>query len=552
MACAIVPPLKRVCVITPPERLNARQLCDVFRVAERWLALNREPVNAINVYPVPDGDTGTNMLLTLRASLAAAESSDGDGVGPFMRSMARGALLGARGNSGVILSQMIRGLADALDAVDEVDGRAMRDALDSASRVAYAAVSNPVEGTMLTVIREAAEAATIAYDADSTLSCVFDAAVEEARASVERTPSLLPQLAEAHVVDAGGLGVEVLLAGMRFGYRGDDLPEPMPTPVGAVELSSVQHEGHGYCTEFVVTGGELDRSALLRTLADAGGESLVVVGDASALHVHVHIDDPGPALSAGASSGALEAVKVENMQAQHDLWAAGHEVSEPEAPEALPELGLVVVAQGAGAAATFRELGATEIVDGGPTANPSAGQLLAAARRAGRTHVFLLPNDSNVTMAAEQAAAEEPGLITVIPTRSVAAGFGAALAYAPDGDQQAIAAEMRQQAEGIRTVEVTYAVRDTSADGVSVSAGDAIAMLDGTLVARSETLEDAMLQGLGRAVEGAELVTVYLGADAPPNASADVKRLILDAHDGLDVEVVDTGQPHYPYVLGVE
>ena len=208
--------------------------------------------------------------------------------------------------------------------------------------------------------------------------------------------------------------------------------------------------------------------------------------------------------------------------------------------------------QGAGAAAAFRELGATEIVDGGPTANPSAGQLLAAARRAGRNHVFLLPNDSNVTMAAEQAASEEPKLITVIPTRSVAAGFGAALAYAPDGDAQAIAAEMRQQARGIRTVEVTYAVRDTSVDGVSVSAGDAIAMLDGTLVARSETLEEAMLEGLGRAGGGAELVTVYLGADAPADASADVERLILGAHDGIEVEVVDTGQPHYPYILGVE
>ena len=319
--------------MAPPERLTARQLCDLFRVAEQWLALNREPVNAINVYPVPDGDTGTNMLLTLRASLQAAEPAADGAVGPFMQSLARGALLGARGNSGVILSQMLRGLADALDAVEDVDGAALRDALDSASRAAYGAVSEPVEGTMLTVMRDVAGAASTAPQPPA-LGQVLDAAVKEAHASVERTPALLPRLAEAGVVDAGGLGLAVLLAGMRFGHRGEELPEPMQTPAGAVDLSAVQHEGHGYCTEFVVIGGALDRDALTVALNAAGGESVLVVGDAEALHVHVHIDDPGPALSAGATAGALEAVKVENMQAQHEQWAAGHGAA---APAGLPE-----------------------------------------------------------------------------------------------------------------------------------------------------------------------------------------------------------------------
>ena len=539
----------------PPDRLDARQLLAVLRVAERWLELNREPVNAINVYPVPDGDTGTNMLLTWRAALEAAESAaDADAVGPLMASMAQGALLGARGNSGVILSQMIRGLADTLADADELDGPALCAALGSAARVAYDALSQPVEGTMLTVMREAAQAAEAAADggAPPTIEAVLDAAAEEAQASTDRTPTLLPRLAEAGVVDAGGLGVAVLLAGIRFGYRGEELPPPMATPAGAVALGAVEHHGHGYCTEYVVVGRGLDRHALAASLEAAGGESVLVVGDAEALHVHVHTEDPGPALSAGIGAGALESVKVDNMQRQHEQWAAGHEAGGAAAAAEPPAIGVVAVAQGDGIAAAFRDLGATRVVDGGPTANPSAGELLEAARGAGRDHVFILANDPNVVMAAEQAAAEEPALITVIPSHSVAAGFAALIAYIPEGDPPDIARRMREAFAHCHSVEVTRAVRDTVADGVEVAAGAAIAMLDGRLVGSAETLEEALLEGLARVAEGAEIATLYLGADAPPGAAERVRALIEEAHAGLEVEVLEGGQPHYPYILGVE
>ena len=541
--------------MAPSERLNAQQLLEAFRVAEQWLALNREAVNAINVYPVPDGDTGTNMLLTLRATIAAADPeqhglADGTGVGEVMRTMARGALLGARGNSGVILSQMFSGLADALEDAEEIDGEALCDALTAAARAAYDAVGDPVEGTMLTVMREAAEAA--ARSSAPTIAAVLDAAVTEAHASVERTPTLLPRLAEAGVVDAGGLGVAVLLAGLRYGYLGEELPEPMPVPAGAVEMGGVEHEGHGYCTEFVVVGRALERAALAAALDDMGGASVLVVGDTDVLHVHVHVEDPGPALSAGAAAGALEAVKIENMQAQHDKWAAGHNADPERAPAELPELGLVAVAQGHGLAAAFRELGAGQIVDGGATNNPSAGELLEAARRAGREHVFLLPNDPNVILAAEQAASQAPGFITVVPARSIAAGLAAAISYAPEGDPTAVAEQMHAAIEGVHTVEVTRSVRDTTADGVTVAEGDAIVIVDGRLVARAATLEEAMLAGLARVAGDAELVTVYLGADAAPDARETVERLIAEACPQLEIEVVNGGQPHYPYILGIE
>jgi DAK2 domain fusion protein YloV len=452
----------------------------------------------------------------------------------------------------VILSQILRGLAEPLLGAHEVDASLLREGLSSAATSAYSAVVEPVEGTMLTVMREAAEAAA-ATASDATLGEVFDAAVAEAEASVERTPTLLPRLAEAGVVDAGGMGVAVLLAGMRYGYLGEEFPEPVAVAVGAFEMAGVEHEGHGYCTEFVVTGSGLDRESLHATIEAAGGESLIVVGYEDALHIHVHMEDPGPAISAGAAVGDLANVKVENMQAQHDEWASGHGASEGDvALEELPSLGLVAVSQGRGIAAAFRELGATQVVDGGPTANPSAGELLGAARRAGRDHVFLLPNDPNVIMAAEQAAAEEPGLVTVIPTRSVAAGFGAAMAYAPEGDAEAVAAGMREAIEGVRSVSVTRSVRDASADGVEVADGDAIVLVDGTLVARADSLEEALLIGLGRVAEGAELATLYLGADAPADAEERVSSLIAEAHAELELEVVPGGQPHYPYILGVE
>ncbi len=532
----------------PPTTLDALRFRHVLRTAERWLERNREAVNAINVYPVPDGDTGTNMVLTLRAALDACEQVEGPAVGPYMEAAARGALLGARGNSGVILSQILRGLAEALTDAEEVDAALLREALSLAAKSAYGAVVEPVEGTMLTVMREAAAAAAATAD-DATLADVFAVAVAEAEASVERTPTLLPRLAEAGVVDAGGMGVAVLLAGMRYGYLNEDFPQPAEVPSGAVEMAGVEHEGHGYCTEFVITGSGLDRASLHAVIEAAGGESLIVVGYDDALHIHVHMEDPGPAISAGAAAGALANVKVENMQAQHDAWAASHEEL---AIEELPSLGLVAVSQGLGIASAFRELGATQVVDGGPTANPSAGELLGAARRAGRDHVFLLPNDPNVIMAAEQAAAEDPGLVTVIATRSVAAGFGAAMAYMPEGDAETVARAMRDAIEGVRCVSVTRSVRDTKADGVEVADGDAIVLVDGTLIARADSLEEALLTGLAEVAEGAELATLYLGSDAPPDAEQRIGSLIAEAHAGLELEVIAGGQPHYPYILGVE
>ena len=537
--------------------IDASAFDAALRVAEGWLAANRDAVNAINVYPVPDGDTGTNMLLTHRAALDAADAASTGGIGDYAQALAEGALLGARGNSGVILSQMLRGIAEGLAGRAAVDVHGLCRALVEASRAADEAIGDPVEGTMLTVMRDAARAGAEEASGDGDLSAALGSVVSEAEASLERTPELLPRLREAGVVDAGGMGVAVLLRGLHSGLTGAPLPDPPAAPVGEVELSGVEHEGHGYCTEYLVRGASLDRAALERALVAMGGESLLVVGDARALHVHAHVDDPGPAISAGAQAGALEAVKVENMQAQHEEWAAGHrDADAPTGPAGQdaepPRLGLVAVAAGPGLAAAFRELGASAIVEGGPTFNPSAGELLEAARRAGREHVFLLPNDSNVLLAAEQAASQEPELVTVIPARSTPAGLSAALGYQPEGEPSEVRSQMTAQLADVRAVEVTRAVRDTSIDGMEVAIGDAIALVDGRLVARADSLEEALLAAIGPLAAAAEVVTIYLGEQADARSAEAVSRLVTDAHDHLEVDVFAGGQPHYPYLASVE
>ena len=533
---------------TDATSLSTSALRDALHTAARWLQRNRDAINAINVYPVPDGDTGTNMLLTFRAALDAGDRAGAVPAGEYMAAFSRGALLGARGNSGVILSQMFRGAALALEGVEVVDGDALRRALSTAATTAYEAVSAPVEGTMLTVMREAASGA-----AGDDLVTVLRTAEEAARASVARTPELLPRLREAGVVDSGGLGIAVILAGLRMAVLGEALPDPPATPQGAVELSAVAHDGHGYCTEYLVErrdGVPLDRGAMLTALESTGGDSILVVGDPDALHVHLHLEDPGPGLSVGVHFGLLRDIKIDNMQLQHEAWSAAHRAGAVDGRSSDRALGLVAAATGPGIAAAFRELGALPLLDG---AKPTPATFLEAARSTGSKRVFLLPNHVDAIMAAEQAAREEPELVRVIPARSIPAGIAAAVAYSPDGDAAVVAEAMQHAIEGVRCVEVTLAARDVQIGGVVAHEGQPIALLDHVLVATGATLEDALLAGLSAAVTASsEVISVYLGAQAPGGSADGLQHRLEAAFPDLMVEVVEGGQPYYPYVAGVE
>lgn len=536
-------------------RLGPADLRAAFASAERWLATNRDGINAINVYPVPDGDTGTNMLATLRAAVRGVEHLP-DTVAETAHLMARAALLGARGNSGVILSQMIRGFADALQEREDTSGPQLVHALCAASDAGYQSVSHPVEGTMLTVLRDASTLARESLERQEGEEAMLRALIDEAYASVQRTPLLLPRLREAGVVDAGGAGIAVILEGVVAHLHGVALPVTARyDATERVAVDAVEHEGHGYCTEFLVFGDSLDLTAIERQLTEAGGDSLLVVGDRRTVHVHVHLDDPGPAISIGARAGDLENVKVENMQAQHEAWLAGRggaQLAGDGAAEGVA-LGLVAIAHGAGIAGAFRDLGATAVIEPAFGSKTSPAEILQAARSAGTKHAIVLPNDKDVLMAAETAAREAEGFITVVASRNLAAGLSAAIAYRQDGDPDEVAEEMHEALAGVRCIEVSTAVRDASVDGVAVRGGQAIAFLDGRLHAAAATHDEALLAVLGGVVEDAsELVTVYLGEDATPGSAERLVPLIEAAHPHVEIEVVEGGQPHYVYIVAVE
>jgi len=545
-------------------RIDAPALRQAFGIAESWLATNRDGINAINVYPVPDGDTGTNMLLTIRYAFKELPDNPSH-IGEMTAQVSRAALLGARGNSGVITSQMLRGFAESLASHEHIDCHTLVHALTGAAQTAYSAVSQPVEGTMLTVMREAAEAGEAAITAGSDDAAILRAVIDEGYASVQRTPTLLPRLAEAGVVDSGGAGVAVLLEGIALSLTGQQPPE-QPRYAGGEQIvltDAVEHEGHGYCTEFIAIAGPdapvIDRPSMEASLISLGGESVLVVGDDRTVHVHVHMEDPGPAISLGAQAGALLSVKVENMQAQHEDWMAGHDADDndaaptPTAPAKIPEIGLVAVARGAGIASAFRDLGATGIVDAGDGTKASAGELLEACKSAGTSHVFVLPNDKDVLMAAETCAREADGFVTVIPTRNAAAGLAAAVYYLPSGDPESIASDMNDALEGVRCVEVSRSVRTASVDGVQVTEGDAIAFLDGKLIHATSDTDEALIAALAQAIgEDAEIVTIYLGADAAPDAEERLRPRIEQAHPGIELDIMPGGQPHYPYLASIE
>ena len=531
--------------------LDAAALRRAFEVAEQWLARNRDGINAINVYPVPDGDTGTNMLLTWRAALKSGIEGNGAEAGTYLGHVAHGALMGARGNSGVILSQILRGLAETSAGVATLDTAGLARGLEGASATAYAAVTKPVEGTMLTVIREAS-AAGVAAAGESPEAFLY-ITLTEAFASVRRTPELLPRLQEAGVVDSGGMGVAVILQGIVCGILDHPLPaDPIVTGTITVHAGAVEHEGHGFCTEFVISGSGLDRSTIEGELTAAGGSSILVVGDPSMLRVHVHVAAPEHAFAVGERYGALAARKAEDMQAQHEAWMDDRDDEDVD-PATLPSIGLIAVAEGRGIAAAFRDLGAGRVLMGEAGGKVSAGAILEAARRAGRDHAIVLPNDKDVLMAAQQAAAASEGFLTVVPSRSPASGLSAALEYRADGDATEIAAAMAEVMAGVRAVEVSRSVRTATVDGVAVREGDAIAHVDGRMVAACETLEEALLAGLDVAAEGgAEIATIYLGQDAPPDAAERLPALIAERHPGLEIQVMAGGQPYYPYLAGVE
>ncbi len=543
----------------PLTRLNALEFRQAVLAGAACLEVNADAINALNVFPVPDGDTGVNMLLTLRAAADAPAPDPANAtVGAMSAALARGALLGARGNSGVIFSQFMKGLAGGLEGAGDCDGPRLSAALLSAASAAYKAVGTPVEGTMLTVMRAAAEAVP-ASGADSVTEALRGAcaAAEEALA---RTPEQLPVLKQAGVVDAGGQGVVAFLAGALGFSEGTEATLEITAPAGGAQAAaaSVSHdflehteeEMYGYCTQFVVQGAGLDPDAV-REQVMAMAVSTVVVGDDAVVRVHAHVEDPGPLLSMGAALGALDQINIQNMDLQHGEFMTlhGYGAAEPS------DFAVVAVAPGDGVRRVFDDLGAAGVVSGGQTMNPSAADILEAVRRANSRRVVVLPNNKNIILAAEQARelADEATGIDVVPSRTVPQGVAAMLAYNPERSADENAAAMTDAMGSVRSGEITTAVRDASIDGVDVAEGETIALLDGSLVASSDSPEAALMALLEAAApeEGA-LVTLYYGAGLTGELAEAAAVEVSARFEGVEAESIEGGQPHYQYIVSIE
>jgi len=512
---------------------------------------NVEMVNSLNVFPVPDGDTGTNMLLTMQSALEEISRSPSDDFGLVAQAAAHGSLMGARGNSGVILSQILRGIARAADARKTLDGSELAAALKEGANTAYRGIGKPVEGTMLTVARDASDAAVAAALVDRDVGHILQKSVEAGRKSLERTPDLLPTLKEAGVVDAGGQGFLLLLEGIKMVVTGERTPPPASLVRKAARESAMNKAAaeFGYCTEVLIRGEHLPIDEIRRQ-TEAKGSSVIVVGEPDLVHIHVHSHKPGDILNMASQFGTLEKVKVENMQLQHTAYLSA---GRPSGQLQVDGVGVIAVAAGAGLARVFRDLGAAAVVHGGQSMNPSIEELVHGTANAGFSKVVLLPNNPNVLLTAQQARALARVELRVVPTRTVCEGIAAMVAFNPEMDLEHNLATMTKAASAVQTIELTRAVRSTRFNGLQVEEGQVIGLLNGLLVSAGDSVKDVALDAMEKAgASEREVVTIYYGEDATVQDGNLLAEAIQARWPHIELQVVDGGQPHYPFLISIE
>jgi DAK2 domain fusion protein YloV len=538
----------------PMPHCDGRGLKRLTRFGLAWLERHQQAINALNVYPVPDGDTGTNMLLTLQSAYQEILDSPEDEVDIIAQKLAHGALMGARGNSGVILSQIFRGFSRSLEGISSFNSIQFASALREAASTAYKGVIKPVEGTILTVAREAAEAAVAAAASSTDLSYILEQVVREARASVTRTPTLLPVLAEAGVVDAGGQGLLIILEGMLRYARGEpvDIDTELDAAVDLQALHPDSEEGYGYDIQFIIHGERLNVEEIRESIASMG-ECALVVGDSRAVKVHVHSPEPGTPINYGASLGSLSRVIVENMQDQYQEFILSKAQRPTPPAEPLGSVGTVVVAPGPGLTQVFESLGASAVVSGGQTMNPSTEDLLRAVEKTGSDDVIILPNNKNIVMAAEQAQALSTKNVRVVRTITVPQGIAALLALNYQAGLEANARVMAEAAKSIETGEITTAVRSVQINGISVEEGEVIGLVNGTLTATGSSPEEVVMACLERMeAQDYEIITIYYGETIASDEAQELADIIQEHYPDQEIEVVDGGQPHYHYIVSAE
>lgn len=536
---------------------SGQELRGMFTTATSWLEKSASDIDALNVFPVPDGDCGTNMLLTMRSAMEEAYRASDRNASAVAQAMARGALMGARGNSGVILSQIFRGLAQGLEGRKAFSGGDFATALVEGAFLAYKALTRPVEGTILTVAREASFAAQSACAQSEDLPSVMEATVKAARDSVANTPALLPVLRQAGVVDAGGQGLYVVLEGALKYLRGEVedvqyrrpqvVPSSMPL-VSRIPMVTVREEPYGYCTEFALKGHKKLNPDRIKKRLDNKGQCLIVVGDESLVHIHIHTFNPGKIIHYATSLGTVHQIKVQNMDDQHKDYV---EMAKAQAPPA--DIATVAVVSGEGLTQVFRSLGVTAIVPGGQTMNPSTRELLQAVESVPQDKVIILPNNKNIILTARQVPGLTSKKVEVVPTETIPQGVTALLSFNYDADLETNVSLMGEASSAVKTVEVARAVRSTKIGDLKIKRRQAIGFIDGELTSVGDSPEEVLWEVLLTldTVES-EVVTIYYGKNTKRSKAEEIVDRVRQQYPQLEVELIYGGQPHYHYIASVE
>ena len=540
--------------------INGQSMKRLVEAGMTWLRVNQQTVNALNVFPVPDGDTGTNMTLTMQSAWNEIKDSSHRKVSDMAAGVAKGALMGARGNSGVILSQIWRGFARAVHERETLDGESLAKGFAEARDTAYKGVVKPVEGTILTVIRGVADATEAALQSTSDAITILEVAVRAADEAVQRTPDLLPLLKQAGVVDSGGKGLFFILEGMLRHVYGESLDAPLMSvqPISAMNLQGALEEvEEGQDYEVVVDfmpPTNFDLQQFYGRLEEMGTSIQVGEGEGMyRMHIHVPLEKRYEPIDYIMGLGTITKVAMENLLAQMDDIQKSKAGAISFAPVEPGQIAVVVVSPGAGLSRIFASLGAAAVVKGGQTMNPSTQDILSSFENLPTDKVIILPNNKNIVMAANQAKDVTVKQVAVVPTRSVPQGLTAMLALQPDGEVDSVAEKMIKALAAVKTGDITVAVRNVEIDGVNVKEGQVIALLDGKLVASSNSVEEAVAVFLEKA-EAAEheLITFYSGQDMPNAEANRIADVMRKKYAEQDIEVQEGGQEHYQFIISVE
>lgn len=548
------------------QSLDGIKFAEMVQMGAHHLYQNANYVDSLNVFPVPDGDTGTNMNLSMTSGAKETELAASEHIGKTAQALSKGLLMGARGNSGVILSQLFRGFGKFIEKEATIDAKGFAAAFQAGVDTAYKAVMKPVEGTILTVAREAAKKGVEVAETETDIIAVMEAFTAEAKASLDRTPELLPVLKEVGVVDSGGQGLLFVYEGFLASLKGEPLPEKNDATLD--DLINAEHHRvqdfmntedieFGYCTEIMVRleeGKEPFDEEHFRNELNPLGDSLLVISDEEIAKVHIHSEQPGSVLSIGQKYGSLIKIKVDNMREQHSA-IVGEEYKAPTTAKKVEKhpYAIVTIAMGEGVAELLRSIGASYVIEGGQTMNPSTEDIVKAVQEIGAEKVLILPNNKNIVMAAEQAVELLEIDAAVVPTKTIPQGMAAILAFNPEAAVDLNKKTMSDAFANVKTGQVTYAVRDTSIDGVEIRKDDFMALAEGKIVLSTPALKDAAEKVISDLVdEDAEIVTVIYGEDTTEQAASALAAFIEENYPDVEVELFDGKQGLYPYIISVE